>query len=799
MRCNEIEELLSACANDEATGEEQKIVEQHLAGCKDCREKLESLREVRQKLATLREAPAPAMTADAVSAILTKGNHTSPFHSWKARAFAAVPLVVIIVLLAVLQPWSSPLGPDAVLAKAHDAITEVSSYRYSMTATVNGTYKEKYYMEFTEPGRAYIREDIDGSMREYIVIGDDQYYLGDFPSPSHVLSQIHIFSLWISREFALDMFDKMSGVRELGTEKIEGTECIHYTGLYDYEKVIRSQQRSHPLSEEQVQQELEMYREQMGDRYIDMWIGKEDYLLRQMTTESNSVISTYKYYDFNEPIAVEPPLDENGELLAGWYSLVPDEPVFSFDFETSIDSRDPANQMLSYVVTITNTGKEEVRFRVRNLPMMNAQVWNRKDQDVSNYLRPGDSTTYGMTFGFNRTESDIAQIAAVIEKAGFIVTYETPEGEQKTETVHFPVPDDFYVTPTDMMTLFELERVNEYAVTEPGITFVPSHLHGEINGRHYLFLVTEKRTNEEAGPAGLLVLDIEDRDNPVQVAYLEAPNDEPYLMWMALAGDMLYVPTEEYLWILDVSDPANPRELARFSGVKPRTLIVSGSYAYVNDNAQRITALDVSDPSSPRVVGSIELATRSAVNFDLAGDHLLAESGDTVHIIDISSPESLYIVDSLTFTMPDGTPAHPNNPLLQDEFYYLTLSDSQRSGLLVMDVSNPAAPQEIGFLEVPGQAIFGPLHVHEDYAYFIGMSRTGLDRSTRLNVVDVSDPTNPVMLGYATLPEFWSFFETFDGGGSSSFGFVDTYAYWIISSRPNQPLVEIFDLAGLTD
>ena len=60
---------------------------------------------------------------------------------------------------------------------------------------------------------------------------------------------------------------------------------------------------------------------------IEVWIGKDDYLIRQVKHNgqvflSNGEVGTFSflevYYDFNEPIEIEPPLDADGKLLPGW-------------------------------------------------------------------------------------------------------------------------------------------------------------------------------------------------------------------------------------------------------------------------------------------------------------------------------------------------------------------------------------------------------------------------------------------------------------------------------------------------
>ena len=57
MRCSDIEELLSAYANDELSRTQREFVEAHIADCPDCRMKLEDFIDVRRNLASLREMP----------------------------------------------------------------------------------------------------------------------------------------------------------------------------------------------------------------------------------------------------------------------------------------------------------------------------------------------------------------------------------------------------------------------------------------------------------------------------------------------------------------------------------------------------------------------------------------------------------------------------------------------------------------------------------------------------------------------------------------------------------------------
>ncbi len=86
-----------------------------------------------------------------------------------------------------------------------------------------------------------------------------------------------------------------------------------------------------------------------------------------------------------------------------------------------------------------------------------------------------------------------------------------------------------------------------------------------------------------------------------------------YARDVAVSGGRAYVADgKSGLRIIDVSDPANPREVGRSEGRRSaRTISVSGSYAYVGDYAG-LSVFDVSIPSSPREVASHETPAKVA-------------------------------------------------------------------------------------------------------------------------------------------------------------------------------------------
>jgi hypothetical protein len=104
-----------------------------------------------------------------------------------------------------------------------------------------------------------------------------------------------------------------------------------------------------------------------------------------------------------------------------------------------------------------------------------------------------------------------------------------------------------------------------------------------------------------------------------------------------------------------------------------------------------------------------------------------------------------------------------------------TVYSGSGSGLLIIDVSNPAAPQQLGHVVLPEMVV--DIAVSGDYAYIT-------DEPYGLYVADISDPTQPVLAGsvapsgdsrgvfvadgYAYVTDYWAGLHVIDVGVPSA-------------------------------
>ncbi|PLW80738.1 hypothetical protein C0585_01170, partial [Candidatus Woesearchaeota archaeon] len=269
--------------------------------------------------------------------------------------------------------------------------------------------------------------------------------------------------------------------------------------------------------------------------------------------------------------------------------------------------------------------------------------------------------------------------------------------------------------------------------------------------------------------------------NPVEVGYvidnnlggsattLDGANN------VFVSGGYAYITSfgDEGLSVVDVSDPTNPVEVGSVrdteSGGTATTLdnaygvFVQGDYAYaISAMDHGLSVIDVSDPTSPVEVGSLRAisspqggtASCLGMPFDLfvSGDYVYIASylNYSLTIVDVSDPTSPVQVGYIVDSEQGGTATTLKfaiNVFVRGDYAYVTSQDD--NGLSIIDVSDPTNPVEVGYVtdsEVGGTATTldgaSDVFVSGGYAYVTSRDDDGL------SVIDVSNPTNPAEVGY---------------------------------------------------
>jgi len=197
-------------------------------------------------------------------------------------------------------------------------------------------------------------------------------------------------------------------------------------------------------------------------------------------------------------------------------------------------------------------------------------------------------------------------------------------------------------------------------------------------------------------------------------------------------GNRVYVHTRRYfssgqshLAIVDVTNALAPNILGTLPTLGGGSLAVVGNYAYVAQNGASIAVVDISTPSSPVLVSETPSAgVGLGVDYDNGYLYLATES-EGLQIFDLSVPASPTFVGS--FPLP-----YANEVTVRDQVAYVSGGD-----VFMIDVSNPAVLSLLSTLVVDGFA--GPIRFDGAYAWIT----TDVD----VIVVDMSNPAAPRRLG----------------------------------------------------
>jgi hypothetical protein len=239
-----------------------------------------------------------------------------------------------------------------------------------------------------------------------------------------------------------------------------------------------------------------------------------------------------------------------------------------------------------------------------------------------------------------------------------------------------------------------------------------------------------------------------------------------------VSGNIAYVTSfvDHAMTIIDISNPAAPAELGialdnsqggSFSRLENAfRVVVSGSRAYITGE-DAMTIIDVSNPAVPAQLGIALDDGRGGTFGRLDGPHdvfivgntayVAARDDDALTIIDITNPAALVELGVALDNSQGGSFSRLDGAtgvfLLGNIAYVTSLNDD---ALTIIDVSNPAAPIELGVALDDSQ---GGTFSRLDGATSVFVSGTiayvtaSLDDA--VTIIDVSNPANPVELGVA--------------------------------------------------
>ena len=249
-----------------------------------------------------------------------------------------------------------------------------------------------------------------------------------------------------------------------------------------------------------------------------------------------------------------------------------------------------------------------------------------------------------------------------------------------------------------------------------------------------------------ANPSGMIVLDISNPASPLFVRALAegAGND------VAVAGGYVCVADEaEGLTLFNIQNPSSPVLTADYQADYAFDLLADGDYCGVLDQLGNIRILDLRHLTSPLRVGALEGPGPGAnLAMTTTQDRAYIATHGSLSVLDISNPTSPTTVGTICSSL---------------VAYDLAVSGdiaalAVNGGLSLVDFSNPAVPTLAGHYDT------GRL---TQAVAMLDANTCVMDRWQSLLVIDVSDPSSPILIG-----ELWMDFPMWDIAISGQFAYL---------------------------
>jgi hypothetical protein len=202
-----------------------------------------------------------------------------------------------------------------------------------------------------------------------------------------------------------------------------------------------------------------------------------------------------------------------------------------------------------------------------------------------------------------------------------------------------------------------------------------------------------------------------------------------------LEGDLALVGSERGLLVFDNILAGAPELIGELPlGQAVRAVTARGERAFLAVENQGGLVVDLSDPASPVLMAGLPSPTGDAPQqLYVQEGRLWAIWDERVSWMDVSQPRPGPA--ELAVVLPDGM--EPTDLEVVGTLAYVA---DAHAGLAVLDISDPAAPVQIGRLETPGHA--RAIALGSDGLGYIADSECGL------RVINLQDPTHPAEVGF---------------------------------------------------
>lgn len=228
------------------------------------------------------------------------------------------------------------------------------------------------------------------------------------------------------------------------------------------------------------------------------------------------------------------------------------------------------------------------------------------------------------------------------------------------------------------------------------------------------------------GVSGLYIMDLSDPANPVEIGRCTWYDLSSVSGGLHIVGNLAYAATDSGLLIFDISDPAHPVRIAHwgYGEIGLEDIYVHGNIGIGVSCEGSPFVLDLSDFGNIQVVSDFHAAGGMTSPVGMAGEYLCM-NGHGLTVWDVNDPTEPRRVAAV-----DTSFRSHYAVMFGDYFYLSTLYD----GVRIIDISDPLQPVEVGHCESAG---CGSVTVVGDYLF--------VSKYDHMSIWNISDPTQPVL------------------------------------------------------
>lgn len=249
-------------------------------------------------------------------------------------------------------------------------------------------------------------------------------------------------------------------------------------------------------------------------------------------------------------------------------------------------------------------------------------------------------------------------------------------------------------------------------------------------------------TDPEAWPHRLRGFDVSDPNAPAEIGSLDGLNGATEI---SVIGGMLYVSTNQGMWVVDVSEPTAPSEVNRiwWRQQPPLRAVEEDGVAFLLERADlefsepptAVAIVDVTEPASPSEIDRLPTAGWTESLAVKGNRAILASREAGVHIVEVPQTGPPQLEGRLAELTPDVADERALGIAVQGDYAFV---GACAAGMAVVDISNPTDPQLVATSDwQPGsQSCDGQVVIEGNLSFVV-------DPGHGVVVFDVANPSAP--------------------------------------------------------